>query len=138
MKYSKINKDYKSIFLCLRSAVVEAMMPRQMEKRRDHHILSELWAFAPLTPRQPTTTIYYSMGTKRSWEGQPLELHPETTTDTEMADATETEAQPSSIISIFENFRDELDEHHDRRERIIKKSRDITALSKKMFGLYEH
>lgn len=33
---------------------------------------------------------------------------------------------------MFENFRDELDEHHDRRERIIKASRDITALSKKM------
>lgn len=33
---------------------------------------------------------------------------------------------------MFETFRDELDEHHDRRERIIKASRDITALSKKM------
>jgi hypothetical protein len=75
------------------------------------------------------------MGTKRSWEGQPLELNPKTNTDTDMADA-ETEAQPSSILSIFENFRDELDEHHDRRERIIKKSRDITALSKKMCDLY--
>lgn len=37
--------------------------------------------------------------------------------------------------SIFETFRDELDEHHDRRERIIKASRDITALSKKMYFL---
>ncbi|KAJ5177307.1 Translin C-terminal [Penicillium coprophilum] len=67
------------------------------------------------------------MGTKRSWEGQPLELNPQ---DTIMAE-TETESAPS-ILSIFENFRDELDEHHDRRERIIKKSRDITALSKKI------
>lgn len=33
---------------------------------------------------------------------------------------------------MFEAFRDELDEHHDRRERIVKASRDITALSKKM------
>lgn len=41
-------------------------------------------------------------------------------------------SEPASILSIFENFRDELDEHHDRRERIIKNSRDITALSKKM------
>ncbi|KAI2699464.1 hypothetical protein CBS147332_8350 [Penicillium roqueforti] len=65
------------------------------------------------------------MGTKRDWEGQPLELHPK---DTIMAEA---ESAPS-ILSIFENFRDELDEHHDRRERIIKKSRDITALSKKI------
>ena len=31
----------------------------------------------------------------------------------------------------FERFRDELDEHNDRRERIIKASRDITAASKK-------
>lgn len=68
------------------------------------------------------------MGTKRSWEGQPLVLNPQ---DTIMAEA-ETASAPS-ILSIFESFRDELDEHHDRRERIIKKSRDITALSKKMY-----
>ncbi|KAK4934095.1 hypothetical protein LTR66_015729, partial [Elasticomyces elasticus] len=70
------------------------------------------------------------MGTNRSWEGQPLELHPKVDgpSDITMAEA---EPQGASIISIFENFRDELDEHHDRRERIIKKSRDITALSKK-------
>ncbi|KAJ5929857.1 hypothetical protein N7454_006807 [Penicillium verhagenii] len=36
------------------------------------------------------------------------------------------------IITLFEGFRNELDQHHDRRERIIKVSRDITALSKKM------
>lgn len=34
--------------------------------------------------------------------------------------------------AMFENFRDELDEHYDRRERIIKASRDVTAQSKKM------
>jgi hypothetical protein len=33
---------------------------------------------------------------------------------------------------MFEGFRDELDEHHDRRERIVKASRDVTAQSKKM------
>lgn len=33
---------------------------------------------------------------------------------------------------MFEGFRDELDEHHDRRERIVKVSRDVTAQSKKM------
>ncbi len=38
----------------------------------------------------------------------------------------------SPYIPIFETFRAELDEHHDRRERIIKASRDITAQSKKM------
>jgi hypothetical protein len=38
----------------------------------------------------------------------------------------------SPFMPMFEKFRDNLDEHHDRRERIIKASRDITALSKKM------
>ena len=38
----------------------------------------------------------------------------------------------SPFMPMFEIFRKELDEHHDRRERIIKASRDITALSKKM------
>ncbi|KAF8422511.1 translin-associated factor TraX [Tirmania nivea] len=38
----------------------------------------------------------------------------------------------NSFMPIFTIFRDELDEHHDRRERVIKASRDITALSKKM------
>lgn len=38
----------------------------------------------------------------------------------------------NEFTPMFEKFRDELDEHHDRRERIIKASRDITALSKKM------
>ncbi|KAF2197008.1 Translin [Delitschia confertaspora ATCC 74209] len=45
------------------------------------------------------------------------------------------ESQPQSaspFISMFEGFRKELDEHHDRRERIIKASRDITAASKKI------
>ena len=39
---------------------------------------------------------------------------------------------PSPFMPMFESFRNELDEHHDRCERIIKASRDITALSKKM------
>lgn len=39
----------------------------------------------------------------------------------------------SPFMPMFEGFRKELDEHHDRRERIIKASRDITAASKKMF-----
>lgn len=38
----------------------------------------------------------------------------------------------STFMPMFETFRAVLDEHHDRRERIIKASRDITALSKKM------
>lgn len=38
----------------------------------------------------------------------------------------------NAYTPMFEGFRDELDRHHDRRERIVKASRDITALSKKM------
>lgn len=38
----------------------------------------------------------------------------------------------NEFTPMFEHFRDELDEHHDRRESIVKASRDITALSKKM------
>jgi hypothetical protein len=44
----------------------------------------------------------------------------------------EKELNASPFMPMFEVFRDELDEHHDRRERIIKTSRDITAASKKM------
>ncbi|GAB7338074.1 hypothetical protein MBLNU457_4441t2 [Dothideomycetes sp. NU457] len=44
-----------------------------------------------------------------------------------------TDSQPQSpFIPMFETFRAELDEHHDRRERCIKASRDITASSKKI------
>ncbi|KAH9825632.1 Translin-associated protein X [Teratosphaeria destructans] len=43
-----------------------------------------------------------------------------------------TDARPSPFMPMFEHFRAELDEHHDRRERIIKASRDITAASKKI------
>lgn len=41
------------------------------------------------------------------------------------------------LNAIFTQIRDELDAHHDRRERLIKISRDITSLSKKMiFSLH--
>jgi hypothetical protein len=43
-----------------------------------------------------------------------------------------TEHPRNAYTSMFETFRDELDEHHDRRTRIGKVSRDVTALSKKM------
>ncbi|KAI1500149.1 Translin [Biscogniauxia marginata] len=42
------------------------------------------------------------------------------------------EAPRNAYTSMFESFRDELDEHHDRRMRIGKVSRDVTALSKKI------
>ena len=38
----------------------------------------------------------------------------------------------SPYTPMFETFRAELDDHHDRREKIIKASRDVTASSKKM------
>jgi predicted translin family RNA/ssDNA-binding protein len=44
----------------------------------------------------------------------------------------EKEVKSSPFMPMFEAFRNELDEHHDRRERIIKASRDITAASKKI------
>lgn len=55
-------------------------------------------------------------GTKRSWTQFNMEGS----------------SNVSPYMPMFETFRSELDEHHDRRERIIKASRDITALSKKM------
>ncbi|KAI5803764.1 Translin [Geopyxis carbonaria] len=54
---------------------------------------------------------------------------------------TSSETKPSNedllksgnpFMPMFLHFRDELDEHHDRRERVIKTSRDVTALSKKL------
>ncbi|RFU24329.1 hypothetical protein B7463_g12009, partial [Scytalidium lignicola] len=44
----------------------------------------------------------------------------------------------SPFMPMFEGFRAELDEHHDRRERIIKATRDITALSKKQQSLFSY
>lgn len=77
-------------------------------------------------------------GTKRSWEGNPV-VDSAATAPTSKEANHEDNAQSSSMddsssqtLAIFGTFRDELDEHHDRRERIIKTSRDITALSKKM------
>jgi hypothetical protein len=37
------------------------------------------------------------------------------------------------FLPMFQVFRDELNDHYDRRERVYKTSRDITALSKKMY-----
>jgi hypothetical protein len=52
--------------------------------------------------------------------------------DDTMADKGKPEQPVGPFIAMFEGFRKELDEHHDRRERITKASRDITASSKKM------
>lgn len=42
---------------------------------------------------------------------------------------------PSTVAVAFEGFREHLDEHYDRRERLIKASRDISAASKKVIFL---
>lgn len=51
--------------------------------------------------------------------------------DTAARDA-ELLASNNPLMPMFLHFREELDEHHDRRERVIKASRDVTALSKKV------
>ncbi|KAJ3490474.1 hypothetical protein NLI96_g1379 [Meripilus lineatus] len=49
------------------------------------------------------------------------------------------ESHPSTsrnaVVTIFDGFRAELDDHNDRRERLIKSSRDVTSLSKKVIFL---
>ncbi|KAH0566040.1 hypothetical protein GP486_000561 [Trichoglossum hirsutum] len=49
------------------------------------------------------------------------------------AQSTGTASADGPFIPMFEAFRDELNDHYDRRERIFKTARDITALSKKMY-----
>ncbi|KAJ1603615.1 hypothetical protein NDA14_003012 [Ustilago hordei] len=44
-------------------------------------------------------------------------------------------ASTSEITEAFSSFRDEIDDHNDRRERLIKVSRDVTSLSKKVIFL---
>jgi hypothetical protein len=56
-------------------------------------------------------------GQKRSHDGMNVDQQP---------------SNSSPFVPMFETFRTQLDEHHDRRERIIKVSRDVTAQSKKM------
>jgi hypothetical protein len=48
------------------------------------------------------------------------------------ADSSKEVTVRNAYTSMFEGFREELDEHHDRRQKIIKVSKDVTALSKKM------
>ena len=61
-------------------------------------------------------TVHEMLGVKRTYDGRELE----------------SSAPNSPFIAMFMSFREELDQHHDRRERIVKVSRDVTALSKKM------
>ena len=43
----------------------------------------------------------------------------------------------NAYTPMFEQLRDELEAHHDRRDRLGKASRDVTALSKKMLAAIE-
>ncbi|OAX80890.1 hypothetical protein ACJ72_04771 [Emergomyces africanus] len=75
-------------------------------------------------------------GTKRSWEGNLVQIPKETDVAPENTSSS-VDADTFTLQPIFNIFRSELDEHHDRRERVIKASRDITALSKKIiFSLH--
>ncbi|KAF3069843.1 Translin-associated protein X [Daldinia childiae] len=61
-------------------------------------------------------------GIKRDYQGKE-----------KVIDSKATKDMPrNQYTSMFESFRDELDEHHDRRMKIGKVSRDVTALSKKI------
>lgn len=51
------------------------------------------------------------------------------------ADGASSSSSTSQIQEVFSSFRDEIDAHNDRRERLIKSSRDVTALSKKVIFL---
>ncbi|EMD41657.1 hypothetical protein CERSUDRAFT_102067 [Gelatoporia subvermispora B] len=48
---------------------------------------------------------------------------------------TDSLSSRDAILATFDHFRDELDDHNDRRERLIKSSRDITNASKKVIFL---
>ncbi|KAK8075270.1 Translin [Apiospora hydei] len=61
-------------------------------------------------------------GVKRDYKGNRKEGNPGLPKDVVRNEYT----------SMFESFRDSLDEHHDRRQKIGKVSRDVTALSKKI------
>ncbi|KDN43335.1 Translin [Tilletiaria anomala UBC 951] len=44
---------------------------------------------------------------------------------------------PSTLLDAFAGFRAELDSHHDRNERLVRFSRDVTAESKKLIFLLQ-
>ncbi|KAK8104704.1 translin-associated X [Apiospora kogelbergensis] len=61
-------------------------------------------------------------GVKRDYKGNRKETNPGMPKDVVRNEYTD----------MFESFRDSLDQHHDRRQKIGKVSRDVTALSKKI------
>ena len=69
-------------------------------------------------------------GVKRDYQGK--EKRSTTTGGDGKARDAQQQNPRNAYTPMFERFRDELDEHHDRRMKIQKVSRDVTALSKKM------
>ncbi|GAB1317354.1 hypothetical protein MFIFM68171_07564 [Madurella fahalii] len=70
------------------------------------------------------TSDYIMSGFKRDWNGNAKRR--------EGPKPAQKQVVRNAYTPMFEQLRNELDEHHDRRERIVKASRDITALSKKI------
>ncbi len=72
---------------------------------------------------------------KRRWQGEHGRRDPAKKPARAAAapsSSTAANITPSRYTPLFEAFRDRLDAHHDRRERVVKASRDVTALSKKV------
>lgn len=69
-------------------------------------------------------------GVKRDYQGK--EKKSTAGGDGKVRDVQQQQNPRNAYTPMFERFRDELDEHHDRRMKIQKVSRDVTALSKKM------
>jgi hypothetical protein len=118
------------------------MLPAPLKSQAPIMISSINYLSSPFIHTKSLTAPLKSMASsKRSWEGnivssnqqKPANSKDEPNSSSSMATENTGNEEGPAIHSIFENFRSELDEHHDRRERIIKASRDITALSKKMY-----
>lgn len=98
--------------------------PPHHQPPRATEIVSATWLLQSLTMSSSDTKKQPDMpGVKRDYNGAEK---------MKKERGSEVDAKTSPFMPMFEKFRDELDEHHDRRERIIKASRDITAASKKM------
>ncbi|KAI0881422.1 Translin [Annulohypoxylon maeteangense] len=67
----------------------------------------------------------HNMGVKRDHQGREK-------MDSRVGNRADKDMPRNAYTSMFESFRSELDEHHDRRMKIGKVSRDVTALSKKI------
>lgn len=87
-----------------------------------HQVFTAPAARAPTEIVVPQLTDDSMAGVKRDYKGNRKESQRDAPKDVVRNEYT----------SMFEGFRDSLDEHHDRRQKIGKVSRDVTGLSKKM------